>query len=173
MRIISGDFKDYYDPTIEDSYMKDNYMVDGEPTALEILDTAGQDTFIAMRNHYYQNMDGFVLVYSVTDKNSVADVEDRFNEMKLVRDPDNTGDLPPIVVVGNKCDMEDQRVVPTEEGENLAKTMGESAVFLESSAKANINIDNIFQEIVKAIKKQKAKPTKAPKKGNGCCCTII
>ena len=88
MRIISGDFKvgsqsvvylreylllmpccqDYYDPTIEDSYMKDNYMVDGEPTALEILDTAGQDTFIAMRNHYYQNMDGFVLVYSVTDK---------------------------------------------------------------------------------------------------------
>ena len=61
----------------------------------------------------------------------------------MCQDPDNTGDLPPIVVVGNKCDMEDQRVVPTEEGENLAKTMGESAVFLESSAKANINIDNV------------------------------
>ena len=68
MRIINGEFKDYYDPTIEDSYMKDNYMVDEEPISLEIMDTAGQDTFLAMRNTYYHNMDGFIFVYSITDK---------------------------------------------------------------------------------------------------------
>ena len=68
MRIINGEFKDYYDPTIEDSYMKYNYMVDEEPISLEIMDTAGQDAFIGSRNAYYQSNDGFVFVYSVTDK---------------------------------------------------------------------------------------------------------
>ena len=68
MRIINGEFKDYYDPTIEDSYMKYNYMVDEEPISLEIMDTAGQDAFIGARNAYYQSNDGFVFVYSVTDK---------------------------------------------------------------------------------------------------------
>ena len=68
MRLINGEFKDYYDPTIEDSYMKNNYMVDDKPISLEIMDTAGQDTFLSMRNTYYQNMDGFVFVYSVIDK---------------------------------------------------------------------------------------------------------
>ena len=48
--------------------MKDNYMVDEEPISLEIMDTAGQDTFLALRNTYYQNMDGFIFVYSITDK---------------------------------------------------------------------------------------------------------
>ena len=68
MRIINGEFKDYYDPTIEDSYMKYNYMVDEEPISLEIMDTAGQDAFIGARNAYYQSNDGFVFVYSITDK---------------------------------------------------------------------------------------------------------
>ena len=60
--------EDYYFPTVEDSYMKYNYMVDEEPINLEIMDTAGQDTSIGSRIGYYPNNDGFVFVYSITDK---------------------------------------------------------------------------------------------------------
>ena len=68
MRFINGEFKDYYyDPMIEDSYMKYNYMVDEEPISLE-MDTVGHLAFIGSRKAYYQSNDGFVFVYSVTDK---------------------------------------------------------------------------------------------------------
>ena len=67
MRFINGEFKDYYyDPMIEDSYMKYNYMVDEEPISLE-MDTVAL-AFIGSRKAYYQSNDGFVFVYSVTDK---------------------------------------------------------------------------------------------------------
>ena len=62
------EIKDYYFPTVEDSYMNYNYMVDEVPISLEITDTAGQDTSIGSRIGYYQNNDGFVFVYSVTDR---------------------------------------------------------------------------------------------------------
>ena len=60
--------QEFYDPTIEDSYIKDNYIVDDETFSLEIYDTAGQDSFTGMRDFYYRDMDGFLFVYSITDK---------------------------------------------------------------------------------------------------------
>ena len=60
--------EDYYFPTVEDSYMKYNYMVDEMPISLEIMDTAGQDASRGSRIGYYQHNDGFVFVYSVTDR---------------------------------------------------------------------------------------------------------
>ena len=58
------------------------------------------------------------------------------------QDTDGTGKLPPIVVVGNKCDLEEQRVVSQAEGEALSKSFGSSSTFIEASAKANIGIDS-------------------------------
>ena len=52
--------------------------------------------------------------------------------------------MPPIVVVGNKCDLENERNVTYEEGQELTKRLGETAVFLEASAKTNINVDEVF-----------------------------
>ena len=67
-----------------------------------------------------------------------------FNKFSIfVQDIDGTGKLPPIVVVGNKCDLEEQRVVSQAEGEALSKSFGPSATFIEASAKANIGIDNV------------------------------
>ena len=63
--------------------------------------------------------------------------------LHFVQDFDGTGKLPPIVVVGNKCDLDTQRVVSLEEGEALSKSFGPSATFMEASAKANIGIDNV------------------------------
>eukprot|EP00090_Calanus_glacialis_P019186 TRINITY_DN29529_c0_g1_i1.p1 TRINITY_DN29529_c0_g1~~TRINITY_DN29529_c0_g1_i1.p1 ORF type:complete len:205 (+),score=69.04 TRINITY_DN29529_c0_g1_i1:56-670(+) len=174
LMFISGKFQDNYDPTIEDSYSKDNFMVDDEASPIEIYDTAGQDGFVGMRDRYYRDMDGFVFVYSIIDKGSLADVEDRFDNVKRVRDTEGTGKLPPIIVVGNKSDLEDERVISKEEGEAMTREYGSEVLFLEASAKGNINIEEIFQNIVREIRKAKseagteAKGKKKKKKKGGC-----
>jgi len=164
LMFVSGNFKDYYDPTIEDSYMKDNFMVDEELSPLEIFDTAGQDGFVAMRDQYYRDMDGFVFVYSIIDKGSLADVRDRFDNVKRVRDTEDTGKLPPIIVVGNKSDLENERVISREDGEAMAKEYGGDVLFIEASAKGNINVTKIFEEIVREVKKAKSQESKVKDK---------
>eukprot|EP00092_Neocalanus_flemingeri_P020207 GFUD01021881.1.p1 GENE.GFUD01021881.1~~GFUD01021881.1.p1 ORF type:complete len:203 (-),score=58.88 GFUD01021881.1:237-845(-) len=175
LRFVSGAFQDSYDPTIEDSYTKDNFMVDDEGSPIEIYDTAGQDTFVGMRDRYYSDMDGFVFVFSIIDKSSLADVQDRFDNVRRVRDTEGTGKLPPIILVGNKNDLEDQRVISTEEGQAMAREYGSEVLFIEASAKGDINIEQIFQNVVREIKKvksQEATKTKGKKK-RGKRCIIV
>eukprot|EP00092_Neocalanus_flemingeri_P008208 GFUD01008850.1.p1 GENE.GFUD01008850.1~~GFUD01008850.1.p1 ORF type:complete len:204 (-),score=63.90 GFUD01008850.1:72-683(-) len=176
LRFVSGAFQDSYDPTIEDSYTKDNFMVDDEGSPIEIYDTAGQDTFVGMRDRYYSDMDGFVFVFSIIDKSSLADVQDRFDNVRRVRDTEGTGKLPPIILVGNKNDLEDQRVISTEEGQAMAREYGSEVLFIEASAKGDINIEQIFQNIVREIKKaksQEATKTKGKKRKNKSKCSIV
>ena len=60
-----------------------------------------------------------------------------------VQDPDNIGVLPPLMILGNKNDLEDERVISTEEGENFTRRQGDSVIFMETSAKKNTNIDKV------------------------------
>merc|ERR1712227_117411 len=152
--------------------MKDNFLVDGEPVVLEITDTAGQDTFIGIRDQYYRNCDGFVFVYSIADRGSLADVEERHESLQRVKEAEDKG-MPPIVVVGNKCDLENERNVTYEEGQELTKRLGETAVFFEASAKTNINVDEVFQQAARAVKKQRLQNSQKPPKNPSCTCTLI
>lgn len=155
LRFIQGAFKEFYDPTIEDSYTKDNYIVDNETFSLEIYDTAGQDSFTGMRDMYYRDMHGFIFVYSITDKNSLQDVEERIESLRRLRDPDNQGILPPLMILGNKNDLEEERVISKAEGESFTQKVGDEVIFMETSAKNNINIDKIFEDMVRLVIKRK------------------
>lgn len=173
IRLVHNKFVEKYDPTIDDSYKKDNFRVDGEPCPIEILDTAGQDTYAAMRDLYYKEGDGFLFVYSITDSSSVEDVRERYDSLLNCRgvDPET---CPPIIVVGNKCDLENERVVSQEQGRRLAQDFGPNAYFMETSAKADINVEEVFQEVCRKIKAKQAEMNlKNPqKKSNGkrkCC----
>jgi len=177
LRFVQGAFKEFYDPTIEDSYIKDNYIVDDETFSLEIFDTAGQDSYTGMRDNYYRNMDGFLFVYSITDQNSLQDVEERVESLRRLRDPDNKGVLPPLMILGNKNDLEDQRVISKAEGEAFTQNVGDSVIFMETSAKNNTNIDKIFEDMVRqVIKRQKiagGENNKSNTKGKCCCCSLM
>jgi len=172
MRIINGVFTDHYDPTLEDAYTKENYLVDGKTVDLEITDTAGQDTFIGIRDQYYRNCDGFVFVYSIADRGSLADVEERHSSLQRVKEAEDKG-MPPIVVVGNKCDLENERSVSPEEGQDLTKSLGDTAVFIEASAKTNLNVEEVFQQAAKAVIQQRLQDSKKKPKPDSKCCTII
>ncbi|KAK2906284.1 hypothetical protein Q8A73_010227 [Channa argus] len=104
-----------YDPTIEDSYLK-HTEIDGQWAILDVLDTAGQEEFSAMREQYMRTGDGFLIVFSVTDKASFEHV-DRFHQLILrVKDREAF----PMVLVANKVDLVHLRKVTTDQGQEMA-----------------------------------------------------
>ncbi|CAJ0966609.1 unnamed protein product, partial [Ranitomeya imitator] len=137
VQFVQGIFVEKYDPTIEDSYRK-QVEVDGQQCMLEILDTAGTEQFTAMRDLYMKNGQGFALVYSITAQSTFNDLQDLREQILRVKDTDDV----PMILVGNKCDLEDERVVGKEQGQNLARQWNNCA-FLESSAKSKINVNEV------------------------------
>jgi GTPase KRas protein len=137
---------DEYDPTIEDSYRK-QCIIDEEVALLDVLDTAGQEEYGAMREQYMRTGEGFLLVYSITSRSSFEEVSTFHQQILRVKDKD----MFPVVVVANKCDLEYERQVQPHEGRELAKRF--SSVCIETSAKQRVNVDDAFVEIVRAIRR--------------------
>ena len=165
VQFVQGIFVEKYDPTIEDSYRK-QVEVDGQQCMLEILDTAGTEQFTAMRDLYMKNGQGFVLVYSITAQSTFNDLLDLREQILRVKDTDDV----PMILVGNKCDLEDERVVGKDQGPNLARTFNNCA-FLESSAKAKINVNEIFYDLVRQINRKN--PDKKPKQSRKHRCVLV
>ena len=95
-----------YDPTIEDSYTK-QCVIDDDVARLDILDTAGQEEFSAMREQYMRSGEGFLLVFSLTERQSFEEVYKFHKQVLRVKDRDEF----PMLIVGNKADMDRQRQV--------------------------------------------------------------
>ncbi|KAL1493268.1 hypothetical protein ABEB36_011352 [Hypothenemus hampei] len=161
VQFVQGIFVEKYDPTIEDSYRK-QVEVDGQQCMLEILDTAGTEQFTAMRDLYMKNGQGFVLVYSITAQSTFNDLQDLREQILRVKDTDDV----PMVLVGNKCDLEDERVVGKEQGSGLARQF--NCAFMETSAKAKINVIDIFYDLVRQINKKSPEKKQKQKKKSLC-----
>jgi len=164
VQFVQGIFVEKYDPTIEDSYRK-QVEVDGQQCMLEILDTAGTEQFTAMRDLYMKNGQGFVLVFSIIAQSTFNDLPDLREQILRVKDCDDV----PMVLVGNKCDLADQRMITTDQGEELARKFGGCA-FLEASAKNKINVEQIFYDLIRQINRKNpgAGPKSDKKKSSGC-----
>jgi small GTP-binding protein len=170
IQFVQGYFITDYDPTIEDSY-KRVLMVDTENVQLDILDTAGQDDFAPMRTSYMRQGKGFIIVYAINDRVSFEEAE--VFHRNLVRTKGTSAI--PVVLCGNKCDLEEQRVVSKTEGAELATKL--NATFFETSALANINLENAFKTLVKAVRQngtpaplvsESSKPNEKTKKKRKC-----
>lgn len=145
LQFVSHSFLDYHDPTIEDSYQQ-QAVIDGVPALLDILDTAGQVEFTAMRDQYMRCGEGFLICYSVTDRHSFQEALEYRKLIQKVRATEDT----PLVLVGNKFDLEMQRKVSTEEGKSLAKQFG--CPFYETSAAFRTYVDDAFHTLVREIR---------------------
>ncbi|XP_070369235.1 GTP-binding protein Rit2 isoform X1 [Equus asinus] len=157
MQFISHQFPDYHDPTIEDAY-KTQVRIDNEPAYLDILDTAGQAEFTAMREQYMRGGEGFIICYSVTDRQSFQEAA-KFKE--LIFQVRHTYEIP-LVLVGNKIDLEQFRQVSTEEGLSLAREY--NCAFFETSAALRFCIDDAFHGLVREIRKKESMPSLMEKK---------
>merc|ERR1711953_62616 len=101
LQYVQHNFIDYHDPTIEDAYQQ-RTVIDSEPCLLDILDTAGQVEFTAMREQYMRCGEGFIICYSITDRHSFLECEEYRNLIIKVRAQDNV----PIILVANKVDLD-------------------------------------------------------------------
>lgn len=139
IQLCLNHFVETYDPTIEDSYRK-QVVIDDQPATLEVLDTAGQEEYTALRDQWVRDGEGFLLVYSITSRSSFLRIRNYYEQIERVKDRDPFA----LVLVGNKSDRTGERQVSQSEGEDLAKSLGPHVAFFESSAKLNINIENAF-----------------------------
>ncbi|THU80201.1 ras-domain-containing protein [Dendrothele bispora CBS 962.96] len=158
IQFFQGHFEDEYDPTLEDSYSK-QCLIDDEVANVEVLDTAGQEAYEALREQYMRMGEGFILAYSITSRRSFEMICNFHQQIKRVKDQD----MVPVVIVGNKCDLEAQREVGMNEGRDIARAFG--CKFLETSAKERINVDEAFNDTIREIRrhnKQQQRMTIAP-----------
>merc|ERR1712083_493596 len=146
LQYVQHNFIDYHDPTIEDAY-RHRTVIDTEPCLLDILDTAGQVEFTAMREQYMRCGEGFIICYSITDRHSFLEAEEYRNLTLKVRAQENV----PVVLVANKIDLSGQRKVTTEEGRDLANKF--HCPFLETSAVHRSHVDEVFHTLVREIRK--------------------
>ncbi|KAL3999394.1 solute carrier family 25, member 38 [Sarotherodon galilaeus] len=157
VQFVTGTFIEKYDPTIEDFYRKE-IEVDSSPSVLEILDTAGTEQFASMRDLYIRNGQGFILVYSLVNQQSFQDIKPMRDQIIRVKSTISLMSLSllicryqqvPVVLVGNKVDLEDEREVSPSEGQALAEDWG--CPFMETSAKSKTMVDELFAEIVRQM----------------------
>ena len=146
VQFIQHCFVEEYDPTIEDSYRK-QVTIDGETSLLDVFDTAGQEQFSAFRNLYTISGQGFLCVYAITSHISFDEITTFREQILRIKDVDQV----PMILVGNKCDLEEERDVTTAEGQDLAKTFG--CPFFETSAKERATVVEAFFEAVREVKR--------------------
>ncbi|KAG9330706.1 hypothetical protein JZ751_022392 [Albula glossodonta] len=144
VQFVTGAFIEKYDPTIEDFYRKE-IEVDSSPSVLEILDTAGTEQFASMRDLYIKNGQGFILVYSLVNQQSFQDIKPMRDQIIRVKRCDRV----PMILVGNKVDLEGEREVSAGEGKALAEDW--NCPFMETSAKNKGSVDELFAEIVRQM----------------------
>lgn len=145
LRYANDSFSPTFITTIGIDFKIKNIDIDGTKIKLQIWDTAGQERFRTITTSYFRGAQGILLVYDVTDRRSFESIRNWISQIQQHADVHVNK-----LLVGNKCDMLDEKVVSTEEGEKLAKEFG--IPFYECSAKNDINVDESFISIARGVK---------------------
>ncbi|KAM5365593.1 hypothetical protein ACJZ2D_010928 [Fusarium nematophilum] len=147
LRFSEDSFTPSFITTIGIDFKIRTIELDGKRVKLQIWDTAGQERFRTITTAYYRGAMGILLVYDVTDERSFNNIRTWFQNVEQ-----HATEGVNKILIGNKCDWEEKRVVSTEQGQALADELG--IPFLEVSAKSNINIDKAFYSLAADIKKR-------------------
>jgi len=178
LRFSDNIFNESFLPTIGVDFKIRTFDLNGRTVKLQIWDTAGQERFKTITSSYYKGAHGIILVYDITDKQSFRDIDNWLTEVEK-HAHENVNKL----LVGNKCDLEQNRQVSYEEGKAYADQLG--IKFLETSAKNSVNVESAFFAMANEIKARvqpdnqtgkKDSPSKKlgggediGKKSSGCC----
>ncbi|XP_061186033.1 ras-related protein Ral-A-like isoform X1 [Saccostrea echinata] len=149
LQFMYDEFVEDYEPTKADSYRK-KVVLDGEEVQIDILDTAGQEEYAAIRDNYFRSGEGFLCLFSITEQESFQATVDFREQILRVKNDDTI----PFLLVGNKADLEDKRYVSVEEAQERAKQW--NVPYVETSAKTRANVDKCFYDLLRMIKQSKS-----------------
>lgn len=147
LRFSEDSFTPSFITTIGIDFKIRTIEIDGKRIKLQIWDTAGQERFRTITTVYYRGAMGILLVYDVTDEKSFDNIKTWFGNVEQHASEDVNK-----ILIGNKCDWDEKRVVSKEQGQALADSLG--IQFVEASAKANVNVEEAFLSLARQIMKR-------------------
>lgn len=142
IRYIDGFFGDSHIATIGIDYKVKFVQLNDKKIKVDLWDTAGQERFRALAKNYFKGANGYIFVFDITNRKSFESVKKWVSEAQTMAVVKNYQ----MFIVGNKCDCDDERTVKINEIEELANKY--NAKFLETSAKDNINVDELFTTLI-------------------------
>jgi small GTP-binding protein len=140
LRFVTNNFKPYSESTIGASFMSKMIMVDGKPIKFQIWDTAGQEKYHSLAPMYYRGAAAAIIVYDITRSNTFKTLKNWVQELMSQGPPEIA-----IAIAGNKADLADQREVESSAATAYAQEIG--AMYLETSAKDDLNVHDIFVQL--------------------------
>lgn len=148
--IFTKYLNDEFDPdskaTVGVEFGTKNFKIEEKIIKVQIWDTAGQERYRSITNAYYKGAKGCLLVYDITNKTSFENIDRWLSELK-----NNSEENISIILVGNKSDLESNRVVTLEEGKKMAEF--HKMAFIETSALNGNNIEKAFNELIRDVYK--------------------
>lgn len=148
LRFDQNVFSTKFVTTIGVDYRDKMVKIEGAPMRLQLWDTAGQERFRSLTSNFFGRADGFVLAYDISNRPSFDHVIGWMRDIKTRAPPDCD-----IVLCGNKSDLDNDRVVSTDEGKALADEYG--VQFFETSALTGNNVETMFTALATTIKRKR------------------
>jgi len=143
-RYINNIFKQDTKSTVGVEFASKKIKANGVNIKLQIWDTAGQERYRSITSAYYRGSKGCFIVYDISSLQTFESVEKWYEEVLKSGEKDIS-----VILIGNKCDLENERKVTVEMGENKARNL--NCPFFETSALNNIHIEDVFQNIAENI----------------------
>ncbi|OMJ86735.1 hypothetical protein SteCoe_11671 [Stentor coeruleus] len=153
-RFVKSEFSQNYKATIGADFMSKEIIIDEKHISLQVWDTAGQERFQSLGATFYRGADACILVYDITSKNSFDSIiswKQEFLNQCGPRQPETF----PFIVLGNKCDLEKDRVVSIAKSNQWAKD--HELPLIETSAKDDVRIQDAFVEVSRMAMKREIK----------------
>ncbi|CAO3564710.1 unnamed protein product [Mortierella alpina] len=166
LQYMYGDFVEEYDPTKADSYRK-KIMLDSQPCQIDILDTAGQEEYAAIRDNYYRSGEGFLCVFSICEYESFMHTQEFRDQIARVLDDDKI----PFILVGNKSDLGQLRKVNHDEA--AARAAEWNCPYIETSAKTRQNVEEVYTSLMRKIQDRKEGVRERERKNKKSKCLIL
>ena len=147
LRYTHGEFREEYQLTIGVEFGSNNLVINNNIYRIQIWDTAGQENFRSITRSYYKNSACALIVYDITRRESFVSLSDWIEDCK-----NSSPKTVVMVLVGNKCDLSQNREVNEEEGREFAEKHG--MLFFETSAKTGQNVEEVFKQSATLIAKK-------------------
>ena len=144
LRYLKNEFNTQTKATVGVEFGNTKVQIDNALIKAQIWDTAGQERYRSITSAYYKGAHGALIVYDITRKDSFDSVEKWLSDLK-----NNGEEKMVIMAIGNKCDMVNERVISTEDGE--AKAQRNNIAFLETSALNATNVAKAFDELIQKL----------------------
>ncbi len=143
-KYLTNTFEPNSTPTIGVEMKVKDFKIKEDLVKAQFWDTAGQEKYDSLTTSYYKGAKGALIVYDITQKSSFDKIESLLKKLR-----DNSNKNVSVILVGNKCDLEDNREVLKEDGEELAQKL--KIKFMEVSAKTGENLDKLFQNLIDEV----------------------